>query len=139
MRFLLDTCVLSELWKPRPNAGVTAWITIHDEHCVISILSLGEIHKGIAKKASQTGLPQTALLNWLNRIKAEKQFATFPLDDDVIALWGDICGHAEAQGQALPVIDSLIAATAITHNLTVATRNTVNFERCGVKFVNPWE
>lgn len=139
MKFLLDTCVLSEAWKPRPNTNVMAWLATNDEHCGISILSLGEIRKGIAKIESKTGQRQARLTDWLDRLAAEKQRDILPLDADVIALWGDITGRSEANGVPLPVIDSLIAATAMVRKLAVATRNTEDFARCGAKTVNPWK
>ena len=138
MRFLLDTCVLSETWKARPDPGVLAWLQAHDDYCAISQMSLGEIRKGIAKKEALTGQRQTTLNDWLDNLASEKQADTLPLDADVISLWGEIAGQSEARGIPLPVIDSLIAATAITHNLAVVTRNTGDFERCGVKTINPW-
>jgi predicted nucleic acid-binding protein len=116
-----------------------AWLAANDEHCGISILSLGEIRKGIAKIECKTGKSQTRLANWLDRLAAEKQHDILPLDADTISLWGTITGRSEAKGAPLPVIDSLIAATAMVHKLRVATRNTDDFERCGAKTVNPWK
>lgn len=139
MKYLLDTCILSEALKPKPNQTVMAWLKANDGYCRLSILSLGEIRKGIAKNEYKTGQRQTKLNDWLNHLITEKQDDILPLNQDVIALWGDIVGCAEAKGNPLPVIDSLIAATAMTHNLVVATRNTEDFARCGAKTVNPWE
>lgn len=139
MKFLLDTCVLSEAWKPRPSPLVMAWLGANDAHCRISMLSLGEIRKGIVKAECKTGQRQTRLGDWLDRLFAEKQDDILPLGAEVIFLWGAIVGRAEAGGTPLPVIDSLIAATAMVHDLAVATRNTEDFERCGAKTVNPWK
>jgi len=139
VKFLLDTCVLSEAWKPRPNPKVMAWLGANDAHCRISILSLGEVRKGIAKIECKTGQRQARLEDWLGRLVADKEDDILPLDADVIFLWGAIAGRSEAKGAPLPVIDSLIAATAMAHDLAVATRNTEDFERCGAKTVNPWK
>lgn len=139
MKYLLDTCVLSEALKPQPNQTVMTWLASNDEYCYLSIMNLGEIRKGIAKSEHKTGQCQTRLHNWLDHLAAEKQDYILPLSHDVIMLWGDVAGRSEAKGVPLPVIDSLIAATAMAHDLVVATRNRDDFERCGAKTINPWE
>lgn len=114
------------------------WLTVNDEYCYLSILNLGEIRKGIAKSEHKTGQRQSRLNNWLDHLATEKKDYILPLSHDVIMLWGGIVGYSEAKGSPLPVIDSLIAATAMTYGLVVATRNRDDFERCGAKTINPW-
>jgi predicted nucleic acid-binding protein len=136
---LLDTCVLSELARPRPDAGVLAWLEEADESSLyLSVITLGELEKGIAR------LPASARRRKIERWVRQDLAARFEgrlLDVDrvVAERWGAISGESEAHGAPLPVIDALIAATALTHGLDVATRNTSDLERCGARCVNPWE
>ena len=138
MKYLLDTCVLSEACKPQPNADVMAWLNQHDAESFVSILSLGEIRKGIAKHEYKTGQRNDRLNAWFDQLAVSKSDYIMPLDLRVLTIWGDLTGQAEAQGAPLPVIDSLIAATALAHSLTVITRNTEDFRRCGTDTFNPW-
>lgn len=138
MKFLVDTCVLSEATKKRPNAGVVAWLTDVDETLLCtSVLTLGEIRKGIEKLPASKR--KHALESWLDRDLRER-FAGRVLDvtQDVALRWGQIQGHAEARGETLPVIDSLIAATALVHGLTVVTRNDTDVARSGARTLDPW-
>ena len=139
MRFLLDTCVVSELVKPRPEEKVVRWIdAIEERKLFLSVLTLGELEKGIAKLPES---PRRDLLReWLEQDLAER-FATriLPVDAAVATAWGKIQGDAERAGTKLPVIDSLLAATAHVYRITLATRNVADFERCGAALFNPWE
>ncbi len=139
MKYLLDTCVLSEACKAQPNAEVMAWLNQHDSESVVSILSLGEIRKGIAKLESKTGQRNDRLNDWFEQLAAAKRDYILPLDLRVLTIWGDLTGQAEAQGTPLPVIDSLIAATALAHNLTLVTRNIEDFRSRGANTFNPWQ
>ena len=138
MKYLLDTCVLSEACKLQPNAGVMAWLNQHDAESFVSILSLGEIRKGIAKHEFKTGQHNDRLNTWFDQLVAAKSDYIMPLDLRVLTIWGAIAGQSEAQGAPLPVIDSLIAATALAHGLIVITRNAEDFRRCGADTFNPW-
>ena len=139
MNFLLDTCLISELVKKAPESRVLAWLDRQDETSLyLSALTLGELHKGIGK------LPVSPrrgkLQRWVDNDLAER-FAgrILPLDLTVSCAWGDLQGMAERGGTRLPVMDSLLAATALVHGLTVATRNTVDLVRCQAAVFNPWE
>lgn len=138
MTFLLDTCVISELVRPRPDENVRRWIDSVDEAGLyLSALTLGELGKGVSK------LPASArrdeLREWLERDLAERFSARIlPIDTSVALAWGKLQGEAERAGMKLPVIDSLLAATAACHHLTLATRNFADFARCGVPLLNPW-
>ncbi len=138
MNYLLDTCLLSELYKTAPNAGVADWITQTDENRLfISTLSLGEIQKGIGKLDS--GKRKTSIQEWLDRnliIRFSGQMLS--VDQDVALEWGLLCAAMEAKGKPAPVIDSLLGATAITHNLVIVTRNEKDFQKLPVKTLNPW-
>jgi predicted nucleic acid-binding protein len=135
---LLDTCVLSELVKPRPDAGVLAWLEEADEaRLYLSVVTLGELEKGIAR------LPASARRSRIERWVRRELIARFEgrlidVDRAVAERWGAISGASEARGAPLPVIDALIAASALTQGLEVVTRNTADLERCGARCVNPW-
>lgn len=138
MRYLLDTSVLSEPVRPKPDAGVKRWFAEHEDASLyVSVLTLGEIHKGIVRLADQAR--RDALQNWLDS-ELTRRFhgRLLTVDADVAAEWGRMAGRAASQGSALPVIDGLLAATAAVHHLTVVTRNVRDFERCGVAVYNPW-
>ena len=138
MTFLLDTCVISELVKQRPDENVVRWIDSVDEwRLYLSVLTLGELEKGITKlQASQR---KNDLREWLEHdLTARFEGRILPVDFAVAAAWGTLQGEAERSGKKLPVIDSLLAATAEIHQLTIATRNVADFERCSVAILNPW-
>lgn len=139
MNYLLDTCIISEMVKKQPNLGVIQWINDHDEqHLFISIISIGEISKGIHKLSDVDR--KKILSTWLKDellVRFEKRIIT--LDVDTISVWGKLTGEAEQKGQKLPVLDSLIAATALAHSLVLVTRNITDFERCNVIIENPFD
>lgn len=138
MSFLLDTSVISELVKAAPDHRVIEWLKRTDEASLyLSVLTIGEIEKGIAK------LPESSrrekLETWVRRDLADRfRERLLAIDGTVAATWGRLAGEAEARGEPLPVIDGLIAATSLAHDLTVATRNIGDFERCGARCFNPW-
>jgi toxin FitB len=137
--FLLDTSVVSELVKKVPNDGVVNWLGRQDEESLyLSVLTLGELGKGISKLRAWAR--RERLRTWLAR-DLTSRFAErlLSIDSTVAARWGTITGEAERRGTPLPVIDSLIAATALEYGFSVVTRNVVDFQRCGVPCVDPWE
>jgi len=139
VRVLLDTCILSELVKPRPDEKVVRWVDAQNEdHLFLSVLIIGELQKGIAKLPESPR--RTALRDWLEQDLTER-FAgrILPVDAGIALTWGRLQGEAERLGTKLPVIDALLTATAIVHDLTIATRNVADFVRCGAAIVNPWE
>ncbi len=138
MNYLLDTCVISELIRENPAINVVSWISGTSETSLyLSVLTIGEIHKGIEK------LPESKkkdrLHKWVNSdlcIRFKNRI--LDLDLDVSTKWGQIQGKAEQVGKPMPLIDGLIAATALSHDLIVVTRNTKDMEQCGVTLINPW-
>jgi toxin FitB len=136
--FLLDTNIISELVKPKPEPKVTRWIDETDESLLfLSVLTLGEIRKGIAslKDASR----RVSLETWLDHDLALRFVSRILLIDQAVAdRWGRIAAAALAAKTALPVIDGLLAATAIQHNLTLVTRNTADVAVTAVAVFNPW-
>ena len=139
MSFLLDTVVVSELVRKSPSAAVLKWIDGQDEASLhLSVLTIGELEKGVSRLPAS--VRRSRLQSWVRRDLAERFGARLlPIDTRTAARWGTITGESENRGRPLPVIDSLIAATALVHGLTVATRNVADFERCGAACFNPWE
>lgn len=137
--FLLDTNVISELVKPKPEANVTEWVENTDESLLyLSVLTLGEIRRGIA------ALPQSrrrAILGaWLDKdLRARFDGRILVIDQEVADRWGLLTAAARNGGIVLPVIDGLLAATALEHNLTLVTRDTGQIPSMGVAVFNPWE
>lgn len=139
MKYLLDTCLISELVKKEPSAAVLRWLDEQDEQRLfISVLVLGELNKGVAKLAA--GDRKQALLSWVEHDLAERfEGRIVGLDLETAILWGRMQGEAEKAGEKLPVMDSLIAATAMRNGFTVVTRNVRDMQRCGAPVLNPWE
>ncbi len=138
MRALIDTCVLSEMQRPQVSPQVRRRLeAIALDDMYISVLSLGEIRKGIDKlKAS---VRKTGLDTWFNQVVLSSQGRILPIDHDTAMIWGEITARAEKKGRSIPTIDGLIAATALRHGLHLMTRNVTDFEATGVLLVNPWE
>lgn len=136
--FLLDTNVLSELIKPRPDAKVIQWIEGTDESILfLSVLTLGEIRNGIARLAS--GTRRGRLEAWLRvDLRGRFQDRLLPIDEAVVDRWGAISAAAAFQGKPVPVIDGLLAATALQHDLMLVTRNASDVAATGVAILNPW-
>lgn len=139
MKYLLDTCLVSELVKPKPQPAVLRWLDTRDENSLfLSVLTIGELHKGISKLPDS--VRKEELRSWVNHdLTIRFSSRLLDVDHEIATNWGMMQGEAERRGEKLPVMDSLIAATARAHNLTVVTRNCRDLERCGVHVCNPWE
>jgi len=138
MRYLLDTCVISELVKKKPDAAVIEWVEAEDEELLfLSVLTIGEIQKGIAKLKDSAR--KATIQRWLDTDLRER-FAEriVPVSENVALTWGLIQGEAEAKGTPIASIDALIGATAIEHNLAVVTRNENDIRPTGARMINPW-
>lgn len=138
MNYLLDTAVVCEPTRPKPDARVRAWLEAREESDLcLSVLTLGEIHQGIAQLPP--GARRDSLQYWADS-ELSRRFhgRILPVDAETAAEWGRLSGSARASGRPLPVVDALLAATAITHHLTVVTRDVADIERCGARVLNPW-
>jgi len=137
--FLLDTNVISELVKPRPEGNVTAWIEGTDESLLyLSVLTLGEIRRGIATLSQSRR--RATLEAWLDKdLRARFEDRILAVDQEVADRWGLLTAAARNSGIVLPVIDGLLAATALEHNLTLVTRDTGQIPSMGVAVFNPWQ
>ena len=136
MSYLVDTNVLSELRRKQPDGRVVAWMEQRPAQALyLSVLTLGEIRKGIERL--QGDARQSALLDWLE-VELPRFFwgRVLAVDAHTADRWDRLQGSA---GRPLPAIDSLLAATALQHDLTLVTRNTADFDGLGVRLVNPWQ
>jgi predicted nucleic acid-binding protein len=138
VKYLLDTSAVSELVRPKPETRVVRWIDERDESSLfLSVLTIGELHNGIA--LLPIGPRKNRLQNWVDGELARRfQGRVLDVNLDVAAEWGRRKARSDTRGAPVPVIDSLIASTAIVHNLTVVTRNIKDFTRCGVAVYDPW-
>jgi len=139
VRYLLDTCVLSEPVRKRPSKRVTNWLAAQEERQLcLSALTLGELQKGISKLPA--GSRRSALRTWVERdLRARFAGRVLPVDEAVALQWGALVAESEREGRPLPVLDSLLGATALAHGLTLVTRNTSHLEGTPVRLLNPWE
>lgn len=137
MRFLLDTCVISECKQKKPNPVVLNWIDkLPIDNVKISILTLGEIEKGIEKLAH--GSKRSNLKNWYEELQELFGGKIIPISQMEISAWAKMEATTELNGNTLTSIDGLIAASAIAHHLIVATRNVDDMLASGVPLYNPW-
>ena len=135
MSFLLDTNVISELAKTKPNFKVIAWLgSIPSTDLFLSVITLGEIRKGIEKKRAASPGNAARLEAWLTTLVLHYRSRVLPFDQDSADQWGRIM----ALHPTVPVEDSQLAATALQHRLTFATRNVRHIAKTGVPFVDPF-
>lgn len=137
MKVLLDTCILAEVRKPEGHPSVRSAVEeIPDEDLYLSVVSVGEIVKGIALLAA--GKKKNALSSWL--VTLESQFAEriLGLDLETARIWGEMTARAQKKGVVVPATDGLLAATALRHGHHIMTRNTKHFEATGALIIDPW-
>ncbi len=140
MNYLLDTCVLSEYVKKKPNLQVIQWLDEQNEDALfISILTIAELRKGIIKIKNSQASRYQKLNNWLLKIEQRFTDRILTLDKNILDTWAVICGESEAIGKKLPIMDSLIASTASQHNLIIVTRNIDDFQFFSNQLFNPWD
>lgn len=138
MSWLLDTCALSEYVRKTPAPEVIRWLDEQDEASLfISVISLGEIEKGILKLRASDPRRSQKLTAWLGKVEQRFAGRILPLDTAALHVWAQIAATAELAGQPLPVMDGLIMATAQCHGLTVVTHNVQDFTLYPQVF-NPW-
>jgi predicted nucleic acid-binding protein len=138
VRYLLDTCLISEFQKPRPSAAVRDWLAKqHEGDLYLSVLTLGEIQKGVSQLSP--GRKKTTLQSWLEHdLRDRFQDRIVQISDEVAVTWGRVAGELQRHGTPLPVVDALIAATAMTIDAIVVTRDDTNISRAGARTFNPW-
>lgn len=134
MRYLVDANVLSEATKPRPNELVIEWLTANERNLVADPIIIGELFIGIL--ALPRGRKRTLLERWFAEVT--RTLECLPWDASVGRRWAAVVIELRRNGRTLPLLDSMIAATALEHDLTVATRNRSHFEPAGVRVVDPF-
>ena len=134
MRFLVDANVLSEPTKHIPNPLVLRWLRAHETEIVVDPIVLGELRFGILLLAR--GRKRAALEDWFQI--GVSRLHCLPWDSDTGLRWADLLARLRKRGKAMPLKDSMIAATALVHGLKVATRNRADFEKAEVDIVNPF-
>jgi predicted nucleic acid-binding protein len=139
MRFLLDTCVISELVARQPDPDVVRWVDgIDEERLCLSVITVGEIKRGIDRLPDSSR--KSALAEWLEGdLLIRFADRILPIDTPLMLVWGELTANLEKQGRRMPAIDSLIAATALQGRLSLVTRNEDDFANSGVTVVNPWQ
>jgi predicted nucleic acid-binding protein len=138
VKVLLDTCTIAEIRKPRPDeAVIEALRAIPDEQLFLSVLTVGEIAKGIGLLAA--GKKRTELTSWLAGLEGRFSERILPIDAATGRMWGELTARAAKKGHVIATVDGLIAATALRHGLQVMTRNERDFTATGVRVLNPWQ
>ena len=138
MTYLLDTCLISELVSKQPNRKVLDWLDAQIPEAVyLSVITMGEIAKGISKLASSQRKEHLDI--WLKQALPNR-FAgrIISIDLQTMLLWGELVGKLEKQGRPIPMMDSLIAAIALQNSLSLVTRNEKDFAGTEVVIINPW-
>jgi len=139
MKYLLDTCVISELVAKQVNPKVVEFVdSLDSDDVYLSVITIGEIAKGIEKLPKSKRKQE--LHTWLTEdllIRFDEKIV--PLGTDVLLEWGLLAARLESKGKILPAMDSLIAATVLTHKFALVTRNVDDFNGADLEIINPWE
>lgn len=132
--FLLDTNVVSEARRPRPDGNVSSFlVSIRERHVCLSVLTLGELRKGAEARRRTDLRAADSLDEWIAEIEDVYADRLLPIDGAIADLWGRL-----SAARPRPVIDTLIAATALVHGMTLVTRNVADMNDTGVALINPW-
>lgn len=134
MKYLVDANVLSEPTKPGPHGGVVEWLRSNERELVVDPIILGEVRFGILLLPK--GMRRTRLERWFDA--GVQRLHCMPWEAEHGLRWAKLIASLRASGRAMPVKDSLIATTALVHDLAVATRNRAHFDLAGVEVVDPF-
>lgn len=138
MRTLVDTCVLSEVQRPKGAAEVRKrFESLDEEDIYLSVLTLGELKKGIDKLRASA--KKRSLTTWFDQLALSASKRILPIDHETAVIWGEVTAKCEKKGRSIPAVDGLIAATALRHGLHLMTRNVSDFEPTGAMLINPWD
>jgi toxin FitB len=134
LSFLIDTNVVSELGRKNPDRHVVAWAnSIGAAELYLSVLTLGEIAKGAASLARRDAVRGAALSRWLEGLRLQYAGRIIAVDGEIAEAWGRL-----AAGRSIPVIDTLLAATALVRGMTLVTRNVRDVGGASITLLNPW-
>ncbi|MCF7832442.1 MAG: type II toxin-antitoxin system VapC family toxin [Candidatus Marinimicrobia bacterium] len=138
MKYLLDTCIVSELIKKTPEPNVIKWIdSMNELDLYLSVISFGEIQKGISRLDDVVRKHKIQL--WMEDLKDRFKDRIIDLDLSTMLMWGETSGEFSKRGINIPSIDSLLGASAKNNQLCLVTRNTDDFKYCGIELFNPWK
>lgn len=137
--YLLDTNAISEWVKPRPDPGVVRWFDqVDEDRTFLSVITLGELRKGIDRL--DDGRRRHRLDHWLTTELPERfTDRILPIDATVADRWGRLLARTETADTTIHGTDALIAATALTHQLHIVTRNVTHFQPTGIDILSPWQ
>jgi predicted nucleic acid-binding protein len=134
MTFLVDANVLSEATRPSPNPKVVDWLSAHERNLVVDSIVLGELYLGVL--SIPAGRRRTRLEQWFDALS--KTLVCLPWDAAVSRRWAKLVVALKRKGKPVPLLDGMLAATALEHGLTVATRNVSDFKQTGARVVDPF-
>jgi toxin FitB len=136
--YLLDTNVISEWVRPRPDPGIVRWLDeVDEDRTYLSVITLGELRKGVDRLAD--GRRRERLDRWLaGELPDRFSGRLLPVDAAIADEWGRLLARAEKAGRPADGVDALIGATAKVHGLQVVTRNTAHFRQAGIGVISPW-
>ena len=137
MSYLVDTNIYSEPVKPKPEPKVVDWLRKHEHELYVSTITIGEIRRGIERLPE--GKRKTQLRAWLQSICDCMKGRILSFNISTAHVWGQLKAQWDKAGVSAPSLDSQIAATAHRHGLIVVTRNTSDFDKTGVKTLNPFD
>jgi predicted nucleic acid-binding protein len=133
--YLFDTNFVSEVRKRRPNPGVVTFLReTKPDHSFVSAMTIGELRKGVAARRVRDVQAADEIAQWIDRLEADFAGRILPVDRAVARIWGEL-----SAARPLPVVDTLIAATALAHDLTLVTRNVRDMAIGGIDLMNPWD
>ena len=137
MNYLLDTCVISEFIKAKPDVAVLRWIAeMHEQSLFLSAITVAEIQRGIAK------LPKSKRKNeltaWFMDVLAQFEGRILSFDSKAALFWGNQLAKLEQAGRKMPTIDAFIASTAASQQMHLVTRNSADFKYFPIETVYPW-
>ena len=137
MKFLLDTCFLSELVKPVPEPAVLKWMEQREDQTLfVSAMTFAELQRGVERLAESRR--RAELTSWLAQLEVNFSNRVLPFTLSTSRYWATMCAQAEAAGRSIAAFDSIIAASALEHGLALVTRNVRDFSHAPILLVNPW-
>jgi predicted nucleic acid-binding protein len=138
VRYLLDTCALSELVKSTPDAHVIHWFEARKAHeLCISSMTWGELQRGVTRLPESKRRSELTL--WLQQLETGFEDRILAFDKNVSRVWAHMTAQAETQGKSMAAFDSIIAATARAHDCKLVSRNVRDFVNAGIDVINPWQ